>query len=255
MGLVFNIVAKEKSVWVFWVNGQHIKTKRFWTMNCPKDCFWTLRNALKSRAITANFIRSRIANACLEHYISLDAKVTELLNNDQWNQHIDSVQDHELKMLILSTNIHSHLPEDTVVWTPSTSGKFSTKSAYAAISRTQQKRMVKPLMTNLRLQIPLVSKTVRYCIWSNPEEGKAKLNVDGLVSDSGAGIGGTIRLRNGVIVLAFSGSSNKESVFCCLLCMVGVLMEVEKVYVSILGAIRIWEQGDVSEDRMLVNQK
>ncbi|KAF9607143.1 hypothetical protein IFM89_032365 [Coptis chinensis] len=128
-------------------------------------CSWTWRNALKSRAIAANFIGSRIANGR-----------NTLLWHDLWC---------------------SSVPRSTCL------------EHYIFLGCQENGQA---LMTNLRLQIPLVSKTVRYCIWSNPEEGISKLNVDGSVSDSGAGIGCTIRLRNDVIVLAFSGSSNKESV-------------------------------------------
>ncbi|KAF5191100.1 RNA-directed DNA polymerase (reverse transcriptase)-related family protein, partial [Thalictrum thalictroides] len=170
LGLVFKVVSKESSIWVDWVWAQHLRTKKFWTMDIPQDCSWVWRSILHARVQAAVFIKYILTNGAttsLWHdlWCSLsplwkhsearriwgssfhtDATVAELITHHQWNDRVLNLTNSSLKQAILKTEIFSNLPKDEVIWKLTSSGNFSTRSTYRGLhtsgSRVRWHRLV-----------------------------------------------------------------------------------------------------------------
>ncbi|KAF9592927.1 hypothetical protein IFM89_019132 [Coptis chinensis] len=66
--------------------------------------------------------------------LPLESKVSSLITTGEWYAIVHSLPDGRVKQMIIDTEIDSCLVEDKVVWTPNTTGRFSTKTAYNALS-------------------------------------------------------------------------------------------------------------------------
>ncbi|KAF9594811.1 hypothetical protein IFM89_034794 [Coptis chinensis] len=75
-----------------------------------------------------------------------------------------------------------------------------------------------------------VRKEPIQCIWKKPEEGIAKLNPDGAMSESGCGIGGTIRDSNGEVLLIFTSFGGIRSV---------LFKELKAILCGLKGSLKI----------------
>ncbi|KAF9619578.1 hypothetical protein IFM89_007405 [Coptis chinensis] len=68
------------------------------------------------------------------------------------------------------------------------------------------------LCQKLGIQVAFVETEEKSNCWEPPEASRVKLNEDGALNHQGAGHGGLIRDRNGVVLEAFSGSGGRQSV-------------------------------------------
>lgn len=118
-------------------------------MQIPADYSWVMRGLLKHHKHAKNLIRYLIANgekAYLWHGMWLgyeplmysvfasqnlqfpdDATVSNLIEGDDWNSIVYNLPKFELKCKILNIPIGNELDSDEVVWTPTPTGKFTSK--------------------------------------------------------------------------------------------------------------------------------
>ncbi|KAF5205902.1 hypothetical protein FRX31_004514 [Thalictrum thalictroides] len=68
-----------------------------------------------------------------------DAKVSVLMTNDQWNENVYNLSNSQLQRQILGTEINYQLEADRVIWEPSSTGIYLTRSAYIALRKIKQK--------------------------------------------------------------------------------------------------------------------
>lgn len=64
--------------------------------------------------------------------LPLDATVTNLIEEGNWNVTVHDIQIAQLKERILAIQIDSLLDKDNIVWKPNPEGTFTNKSAYRA---------------------------------------------------------------------------------------------------------------------------
>lgn len=124
-------------------------------MKMPKDGSWAWRNILDTGATTLKFIRYQIADgqdtnlwtdpwcegsllvdneqARREIIFPTTAKVSSLILDGQWNDHVRRLNPGPLKSAILNIEINSLLTQDLLIWAPNSNGIFTTKSAYDSI--------------------------------------------------------------------------------------------------------------------------
>lgn len=74
--------------------------------------------------------------------LGAEARVSELIDHDtsSWNSELirDVFLLHEAEV-ILGLVLSSHLPEDRLVWAPSSNGRFSVRSAYMVAMEMKEK--------------------------------------------------------------------------------------------------------------------
>ncbi|KAF9621552.1 hypothetical protein IFM89_022906 [Coptis chinensis] len=68
------------------------------------------------------------------------------------------------------------------------------------------------LCQKLGIQVAFIETEEKWNCWEPPEASRVKLNGDGALNHQGAGHGGLIRDRNGVVLDAFSRSGGRQSV-------------------------------------------
>lgn len=67
--------------------------------------------------------------------LNLDAKVSELITDGEWNHLVHNIPSTELRNRILAVPINKFLDDDEIIWKPSPSGVFTSNSAYRALSK------------------------------------------------------------------------------------------------------------------------
>ncbi|KAF5204909.1 RNA-directed DNA polymerase (reverse transcriptase)-related family protein, partial [Thalictrum thalictroides] len=160
-GLILKIANKDESIWAEWTWNQHIKDRFLWSMKIPKDCSWAWRKILQTRedaikntiysiADGSNTLvwhdpwcRSGLLNSNIEARQLLDvpetATVNMLIDNGEWNSLVQDMPNCSLKLEILNTEINSYIGKDRIIWMPSPTGLFSSKSAYEALRKKKEK--------------------------------------------------------------------------------------------------------------------
>ncbi|XP_026399752.1 uncharacterized protein LOC113295636 [Papaver somniferum] len=96
---IWDLVTNKSSIWTKWVKDNLIKHKNFWEMKTPQDSSWCWRRVIEHRPIVRKLLGSVIGDG-----------TNTLFLQDNWH------------------------PKDLVIWKPSTSGQFTTKDTYKAIS-------------------------------------------------------------------------------------------------------------------------
>ncbi|XP_077246096.1 uncharacterized protein LOC143885953 [Tasmannia lanceolata] len=155
MKLFWNTIKNKDSIWAKWFNSKYLKTKNIWTMKMPAKPSWGVRGMIKARdlsrpficynvgkedeidlwnqpwhpkgTISSLFLRSRTASS-----LASANSLSQILRRDGWipSMHKDSLKE-EFKLLQLAITNEDN--KNYPIWTPSTDGSFSTKSAWNSI--------------------------------------------------------------------------------------------------------------------------
>lgn len=67
--------------------------------------------------------------------LHLDSKMSDLIDGENWNDLVLNLPESEPKSSILATTINNLLDKDVIVWQPTASCKFTSKSAHTSLCR------------------------------------------------------------------------------------------------------------------------
>ncbi|XP_077228447.1 uncharacterized protein LOC143861406 [Tasmannia lanceolata] len=155
MKLLWNIVASNKSLWAQWVQKKYFRGRNLWLMKSPCKPSWGFRGIFQARSCLQPFVCYSIGDgsgidfwkqpwhpggiiqqqSSIGPFVSnipANASVKDLFQNGEWYSLIDQPQNRELKEILRSALINSSL-EDSAIWMPTPSGKFTLKSAWESI--------------------------------------------------------------------------------------------------------------------------
>ncbi|XP_043694348.1 uncharacterized protein LOC122645066 [Telopea speciosissima] len=161
---VWSLSSKQESCWSLFVLHRWLKRHSVWSLTLPSQCSISFREILKTRHLAACCTRTLIhfgegtlswfdpwlANGpiaqpgiliadslsrgvfdCVSHILADDQKwvnqTQDVALNDRWEE-------------IQSTKVHKKLRGDLVVWTPTSSGMFSLKSAWNVVHSGSERK-------------------------------------------------------------------------------------------------------------------
>lgn len=152
---------KADSLWVKWVHTCIIRGQNLWHMVVPSDSSWKIRKIFQLRSLCQPLILYKVGNGwttfawldnwhplgplyqrfrervCSNIGLSLNAKVSSLIRNGTWKWPRGCSR---ITQEIKDNTPEGFLPvvteDDSMIWSPSNSGIFTMKSAWAAIRST-----------------------------------------------------------------------------------------------------------------------
>ncbi|XP_028124903.1 uncharacterized protein LOC114321868 [Camellia sinensis] len=130
----------EQSMWCQWVKSYLLKGQSLWRVKMPRDPSWVWRKILSLRPVIYPFILHKIGNGgdvfwfgarvVYDTAFGMDAKVSRIVNNRSWSW--PRRRRSFLQELIEHTPLTftPNSGNDTVIWVPSSDGKFSINSTW-----------------------------------------------------------------------------------------------------------------------------
>jgi len=155
---IWNILSPNpQSLWIKWVHTYLIKGSSFWVVRPPSLCSWYWKKLLKLRTMIRPFLKHKIGNGdntflwhdnwhpkgpltisygdrvIYDAGIPSLAKVNYIINDNSWDWPIASSGALiDIKRHMAQVPTPRRVP-DSIVWVPSTDGKFQIKATWAAL--------------------------------------------------------------------------------------------------------------------------
>lgn len=139
-------------------NDINIENKHVWTMKVQqtaRECYSNTRKQHK-KWLTMQQLMVKISQCGITYAVifpfcqkmkfdiqylnlPLEAKVSLLIEGDQWNNLITELPNSELKRKIMMTPVNQLMEKDEIVWTFITSSRFFSKSVYDNLCKLRNK--------------------------------------------------------------------------------------------------------------------